>query len=401
MNQVHTANSEPKQGKRRRVLTVLTLLICCAGAAWGAWWHFVLRYQESTDDAYVAGNLVNIMSQIPGTVTSIRVDDHQEVKAGQLLLTLDPVDAELAYDNAQSKLADTVRSTRRLMAELAQLETAIRIRRIALDQVRDNLERRQVLGARNAVGREELNTARNNFLSAQHALEQAREQRSAVAALLLDTDLARQPAVLLAASAVRERWLALERTRLVSPLAGQVAKRSVQVGQQVAPGRPLMTVVPLNDVWVDANFKEVQLADLRMGQPVTVTVDMYGKSTRYKGEVAGFAAGTGSVFSILPPQNATGNWIKIVQRVPVRIRLDAAELAARPLLLGLSCTVKVDISRIDGPPLTAAANPDSSSLHTTAFNVDFAPVNERIAQIIEDNSRDLATEAGHDNAARR
>lgn len=329
-------------------------LMLLAGAAWAVWWWQVLRFQENTDDAYVAGDLVPISARVSGTAQEIFADDTDMVHEGDVLVRLDPTDARVALDAAVQRLAVQVRTVRQRMAEVAQLEAVRAMRRIELDQRLANLARRETLGRRNAVGLEELQMARESVLAAEQALLEATERLAAARALVLDTALDKQPAVLLAAADVRARWLDLARTDVRSPASGKVARRAVQVGSAVSPGKALMAVIPLDSLWVDANFKEGQLQNMRVGQPAQVQADLYGRRVSYQGHVAGLGAGTGSVFSLLPPQNATGNWIKIVQRVPVRIDLDPAQVREHPLLLGLSMTVTVDVSDRSGPRLDTA-----------------------------------------------
>lgn len=380
--------------KRKRALGLLFLLFVLAGAGWGAWWYTTLRGWQSTDDAYVAGNLIQIMPQISGRVEAVLADDTDRVQAGQALIRIDPVDARLALTHAEISLAEAVRDTRKRMAELRESEAMVNMRRIDVRQQTANLARREVLGRRNAVGQEELQHARDSLDSARHALAQAQEQYNALRATLLDTPLAEQPPVCLAAATVRERWLDLQRASVLSPVGGQVAQRRVQVGEYLTPGKPLMAVVPLDRLWVDANFKEGQLRNMRIGQPAQVTADIYGSTVQYHGRVNGLSAGTGSAFALLPPQNATGNWIKIVQRVPVRIELDPAELAAHPLLIGLSVVVRVDVADTSGPLIqtTPVTAPADSNLTLQAPTPDFAPVDARIQEIIQKNAQTRAPE---------
>ena len=319
---------------------------------------------------------------------AVDVDDNDMVAAGQTLVRLDPVDARLAYERSLVALASAVRDNCRLQAQLRETEAAIRMRRVDLRQKADNLTRREALGKAKAIGAEELKHARDDRENAAVALAAAEEERNALAAVLLDTGLAEQPAVRQAAANVRDCWLALQRTTVLSPAAGQIAKRGVQAGEVVSPGTPLMTVIPLHRLWIDANFKEVQLHKMRIGQPAVIRVDMYGGDVTYHGRVTGFSAGTGSAFSLLPPQNATGNWIKIVQRVPVRIEIDPADLREHPLLVGLSAVVKVDTSDTSGRLLAASARtePVPGDLVSQAPAVDFAPVEATISGIIRDNA---------------
>ena len=375
-----------EKSSRKKSLLLLSLFFIAVAVGAGSWWFWVLRGSETTDDAYVAGNIVPVMPQVAGNVLSLHVDDTQLVQAGIPLVELDPTDAKLALVRSEIQLAQTLRQVQQQMAELKQFDATIDLRQAELDRVAGDQNRREVLGLSNAVGKEEVLHARQNVLAGQAALRLAIQQRKTLQAKLKNTPLAEQPEVRQAAEQVRQAWLDLQRTTILSPVRGVIAKRSVQVGSHVAVGSPLMAIVPLDQLWVDANFKEVQLASLRIGQPVELKADLYGDSIVYHGEVEGLAAGTGSVFSLLPAQNATGNWLKVVQRLPVRIKLRADELQQHPLRLGLSMLVTVDIRNTDGPLLTEA--PAKTTLATTAsLHVDLNGADERIARIIADNSQ--------------
>ncbi|KAA0212540.1 MAG: HlyD family efflux transporter periplasmic adaptor subunit [Lautropia sp.] len=365
-----TAPASPrKRGRRRRIgLALVALVVLLAGAGYGAWWTLVGQHYVDTDNAYVQGHLVQITPQIAGTVLAINVEDTDRVEAGQPLALLDPADARVALAQAQAQLAQAVREAASLDAANATLRAGIEQReadearaRIELERAREDLQRRQHLGASGAVSGEELGHARRAIdeaaaaaSAARAAVVVARRQFEANQALTGSTPVREHPNVLRAAAAVREAWLALERTTLPAPVSGYVARRSVQVGQRVQAGTPLMAVIPLDQVWVEANFKEVQLRGVRIGQPVKLTADLYGGKVEFDGRVTGLAAGTGAAFALLPPQNATGNWIKVVQRVPVRIALDAAQLREHPLRVGLSMQVKIDLHDQSGPLLAEA-----------------------------------------------
>ncbi len=337
------SNSTPQGSRRWRWLGALAAVLVLVGAIYGAYWTQVLRYHQSTDDAYVGGNVVQITPQISGTVVAIGADDTQFVKAGQALVRLDPADARVALDQAEAQLARTVRDVRNLYATSSQLAAAVQMRQTELAAAQSDFTRRQRLGATGAVSGEELQHAADTVKTAQAELVAAQQQLAANRARVDGTTLKDHPQVLDAAAAVRNAYLTLERTELAAPVSGFIARRNVQLGQRVGPGTPLMAVVPLDQVWVDANFKEPQLAHMRIGQRVTLTADLYGGHVTYHGTVAGFGAGTGAAFSLLPAQNATGNWIKIVQRVPVRIALDPHEIAAHPLQIGLSMKADVEV----------------------------------------------------------
>jgi len=372
-------------GKRKTALTVIVALFVLGLVGWGAWYWLVGRWSESTDDAYVGGNVVQITPQAPGTVVAVRADDTDFVKAGQELVRLDRIDAKVALEQAEAQLARTVRQVRTYYAADAQLVANVAQRESDLAKARQDLVRREAAAPSGAVSREEIDHARDAIASAQAALDAAREQLKVNQALTDGTSVAEHPDVKAAAAKVHEAFIAYARTTIVAPLAGYVAKRSVQVGQRVQAGTPLMAVIPLEQVWVDANFKEGQLADVRVGQPATVSADLYGGRVTYKGKVAGFGAGTGAAFALLPPQNATGNWIKVVQRVPVRIALDAEQLAQHPLQVGLSMRVDVDTRDRKGPRLPQAER-GARAQETNVFELSEREAAERIALIIRQNS---------------
>src|SRR5881394_1904063 len=365
---------------------------------YGAYWAQVLRYRQSTDDAYVGGNVVQITPQISGTVVAIGADDTQFVKAGEALVRLDQADAKVALDQAEAQLARTVRDVRNLFATSSQLEAAVQQRQTDLAAAQSDLARRQRLGASGAVSGEELQHAIDAVKASQAALLAAQQQLAANRARVDGTTLKDHPQVRDAAAAVRNAYLTLARTELPAPVSGFVARRNVQLGQRVSPGTALMAVVPLEQVWVDANFKEPQLARMRVGQPVALTADLYGARTVFHGKVAGFGAGTGSAFALLPAQNATGNWIKIVQRVPVRIALDPQELSAHPLQIGLSMQADVDTHDRGGERLPQLAN-NSPTYSTDVFGSEQRVADERVKAIIASNEG-LRTNVSDDQSDR-
>jgi membrane fusion protein, multidrug efflux system len=371
--------------RRWRILGVLLGGVALVAVGYTLYWAQVLRYHQGTDDAYVGGNVVQITPQLTGTVIGIGADDTQFVKAGQLLVRLDPADARVNLDQAEAQLARTVRDVRNLYATTSQLQAAVQLRQSDLDAAQRDLLRRQQLGSSGAVSGEELQHSRDAVKGAQASLLAAQQQLAATRARVDNTTLEDHPQVRDAAAAVRNAYLQLSRTELPAPVAGFVARRNVQLGQRVGPGAALMAVVPLDQVWVDANFKEPQLAHMRVGQPVSLTADLYGNKIHYHGTVAGFGAGTGSAFSLLPAQNATGNWIKIVQRVPVRIVLDAREVAMHPLQIGLSMKADVDVSKgSDGARLPQLAS-NATSWSTDVYGSGNAQADARVRSIIAAN----------------
>ncbi|MBG9387697.1 efflux RND transporter periplasmic adaptor subunit [Caenimonas aquaedulcis] len=385
--------------RRRKALTILAGGVLVIGAAWGAYEWLVASHYESTDNAYVQGNVIQITPQVGGTVMAIYADDTDFVKAGQPLVKLDPADAKVALDQAEAGLAQTVRQVRTLYANNGSLSAQINLREADVQKAQaevaranDDLNRRQSLVGNGAVSKEELNHASSQLANARSALQAAqagvvaaREQLTSNQAMTEGTSVEQHPSVQAAAAKVREAWLAQQRAAMPAPVDGYVAKRTVQLGQRVAAGAPLMSIIPLNQVWVDANFKEVQLRKIRLGQPVKLTADLYGKKIEYHGTVAGLGAGTGAAFALLPAQNATGNWIKVVQRVPVRVALDPKQVAANPLRVGLSMDAEVDVSNQDGKTLADA--PRSTPVAQTAvYDVADGSADAEVRRVIAGNS---------------
>jgi membrane fusion protein (multidrug efflux system) len=399
-----TAAVSPEQSpagnpKRKKALTALASVVVVAGLGWAAYEYLVASHYESTDNAYVQGNVIQITPQIGGTVMAIMADDTDFVKAGQPLVQLDPADAKVALDQAEAALAQAVRQVRTLYANNGTLAAQIALRdadvakaQSDIARASDDLNRRQSLTGNGAVSKEELNHAQTQLANAKSALAAAnagvvaaREQLASNQALTDGTSIEQHPSVQVAAAKVREAYLATQRAGLLAPVDGYVAKRTVQLGQRVAAGTPLMSVIPLKQVWVDANFKEVQLRNIRIGQPATLVADLYGKKVEYKGTVAGLGVGTGAAFSLLPAQNATGNWIKVVQRVPVRIALDAKQLENNPLRVGLSMDAEVDVSNKDGKTLADAPR-DAAQAHSQVVGEQSHAADDEVRRVIAANA---------------
>jgi membrane fusion protein (multidrug efflux system) len=383
---------------RRRGLTLIAIALGVSGLAWGGWHWLQGRHQQNTDNAYVAGNVVQITPQVSGTVVAIQADDTDFVKAGQVLVKLDAADASIALEQTEAQLAQTVREVRTLFANNSTLQAQVQLREADLSRSQtdlaralDDAQRRAPLVASGAIGKEEFqhaqaqaNAAKSTVVAAQSAVTAAKEQLSSSQTQTEGTSVAQHPSVQRAAAKVREAYLALQRVELLAPTDGHIAKRGVQLGQRVQAGAPLMTLVALNQLWVDANFKESQLQSLRMGQPAEMEADVYGTKVVYHGKVVGLGAGTGAAFALLPAQNATGNWIKVVQRVPVRITIDAKDLAEHPLRVGLSMDVSVDTQDQSGK--TLADSPRSSpAAVTTVFESQQRAADQRVERIIAAN----------------
>ncbi|WP_109479588.1 HlyD family efflux transporter periplasmic adaptor subunit [Paraburkholderia sp. C35] len=376
------AASEPNTRKRKVLLSLLGVAVVVSAAAYGAYYMTYARYHENTDDAYVSGNLVQLTPQVTGTVVAVNADDTQVVKMGDPVVTLDNADAKIALGNAEAALGQTVRQVSSLYVNNDFYAANVAQKQSDLARAQDDLRRRQAVAGTGAVSLEDISHARDAVTAAQAALDAARQQAQANLALTDRTTVAEHPNVQAAASKVRDAYLAYARNTLPAPVTGYVAKRSVQVGQRVSPGTPLMAIVPLDGVWVDANYKESQLRNMRIGQPVTLTADVYGGKVQYHGRVVGFSAGTGSAFATLPAQNATGNWIKVVQRLPARIQLDQKELEAHPLRIGLSMDVDVDTRDNTGPQLGAAM---TTTYRTDVFAQYGAQADAEIDRIIAQN----------------
>ncbi|WP_230414438.1 HlyD family secretion protein [Collimonas silvisoli] len=376
-------------GKRRSLLIGVTIALIIVLIAYGIWWFIYARHYEGTDDAYVGGNVVQLTPQVGGTVLAINTDDTELVQAGKPLVELDKADAKVALEQAEAQLAQTVRQVRTLFVNNGTLVSNVAARSSELERASSDLVRRQQLISTGAVSKEELDHAKVAEQGAKAALQAAREQLASNRVLTDRTTVEQHPTVQNAAAQVRNAYINLARTTLLAPTTGYVAKRSVQVGQRVAAGTPLLSIVPLNALWVDANFKEVQINNMRIGQPVTLKSDLYGSKIEYHGKVVGLAAGTGSAFALLPAQNASGNWIKIVQRIPVRISLDPKDLESHPLRIGVSMDVSVDIAQTEGTSLTAGTARTAPAYTTDVFDKSGQEADQRIASII----------AANDNAA--
>jgi membrane fusion protein (multidrug efflux system) len=382
------------QQRRRTWLVLLAVALVVIALLVLTWWVLYARYYESTDDAYVSGDLVSVMSQVSGTVVSIGADETDRVDAGQELVRLDATDYRIALEDAEQQLARTVRQTHTVFANRDQLLAVVGQRRADFAKAQTDFERRKNLTKSGAVSGEELSHAQDTLSAARDALTAAQKNLAASAALVGRTGVADNPDVQAAATQVERAWLNVQRTSVRAPVTGYVAKRSVQLGERIAPGGPLISVVPLERVWIDANFKEVQLKNMRIGQPVKVVADVYGGRVQYHARVAGLGMGTGAAFALLPAQNATGNWIKVVQRVPVRVTLDALELTKYPLRIGLSTEATVDVHDTNGQQLAQSA-PSKPVLATSAYDVDKSEIRARIAQIIGDNSLENSAAGAH------
>ena len=379
----NSSNNKSQQRKKGLSIFILLLLLISVGSV--AYWYFFIKGFEETEDAYVSGNQVMVSAQVAGNISKINVDNMDPVQAGDVLLELDDTNAKLSFEQAKSNLANAVRQVSQLNYTVKQLKSAVRANEITLAQAQGNLNRRVQLVKDGAIDKESFQHAKEAVELAKANLTTSQNQLEANQALLLDGPLSEQPQIQSAVSNLKQAWLNLERTKIRSPIKGYVARRNAQVGQAVSVGGALMAVVTTDQMWLDANFKETQLTHMRIGQPVEIHFDLYGKDKTFDGKVVGIEMGTGSAFSLLPTQNATGNWIKVVQRVPVRIQLDPQQLAENPLRIGLSATVKVNVSDSQGETLRNQA-PSTTLYSTNVLQYDESAVNNLIESIIRDNS---------------
>jgi membrane fusion protein (multidrug efflux system) len=378
-----TNAAQTPNGQRRFWFLILGSVVLVCAFVYGVYWLLYSRYFEGTDDAYVAGNVVAITSKENATVLALHADNTQTVKQGQLLIEMDPAIATVNLQAAEANLARVVRNVKAQFSKSDSGAAQLNQARVALFEAQDDYQRRQKAFATQSVSGEELAHARDAVAAAQAAVNSAQGGLEQSNASIEGTDIAHNPDVLSAEAQLRAAAITYGHMRLIAPLDGVIAQRTVQAGQQVAAGTPLMAVVPLSDVWIDANFKEVQLARMRVGQPVSVTADIYGGGVTYHGHVEGLGAGSGSAFALLPPQNASGNWIKIVQRVPVRVALDLKELADHPLRVGLSVAVEADVRDQSGPLVTSRVGPGTTRADT---GEDSGPVADAmIARILKEN----------------
>src|SRR5580698_2044429 len=385
MDATVTAPAQVMQRRRTRWLLIAVTAFVIVGVGSTVYWWLFARNYEETDDAYVAGDLVNVSSQVSGTVVSIDADETDLVQKGQELVKLDDTDAQIALQAAEDQLAKAVRQVHTVFTSRDELSAVLAQRRADFSRARSDLERRKSLGEGGAVSAEEISHAQDAVDAAQQALIAAEKSLAGGTALLGRTGVSDNPDVQVAANAVQSAWIALRRTRIHAPVSGYVARRAAQLGERTSQGVPLLSIVPLERLRVDANFKEVQLNRMRIGQPVKIVGDIDGGRLEYHETVGGLGLCTGAAFALLPAQNATGNWIKVVQRVPVRVALDPQELAAHPLRIGLSTKASVDVRADSGPQLAQTPRKDPV-LNTDIYVIDMSEVTALIAQIVADNA---------------
>ncbi len=377
---METSNSNKRKQLFVRLGTAVGLLALIAFCLW----FFYFRYYRSTDDAYVHGNQIQLNSQIQGTVVSICAKETDFVEKDQILVELDPTDYLLSLEKAKSTLAYNVRQVVHMFAVYNSLKAQLVETEKHYEKTKIDYENRVPLVSSGAIGMEEFQHVTLQLEATKAQLEKVYEQLLAQKALVGKTTIEEHPLVVQGKEMVREAWVNFQRTKIVAPTDGYVGPRKVQLGESVSPQTPLLSVVPLNEIWVHANFKETQLDKMRIGQKASIEADMYGRGVRFTGTVVGLLPGTGNAFSLLPPQNATGNWIKIVQRLPVRISLDPESVTKHPLMLGMSLNVRVDVSNVDGPVLSHKK--ETKPLYTTSvYRRQEEGAEEIIQGIIHDN----------------
>jgi membrane fusion protein (multidrug efflux system) len=399
MNEQERAESPKQSRKSGRRGTILMVCLLAVIAGIGIYYFGFVRQQVETDDAYVNGDLVRLTPQVSGTVIGIDTDETQFVLRGQVLGQLDPHDSEVALEQAKANLGQTVRDVAQLFAQEARDAAAVAAQQTQFTQATQDLDRDQSVFGVHGVSAETLTHDEHTVRGARALLEQAQANLASTRAQIVATDPQNHPRVLQAEASVRTAWLAAARTKVVAPVSGYVVRRTVQLGQQVSSSTEMLAIVPVDSVWIDANFKENQLRNLRIGQPVEVTADMYGSHVKYHGKVLGLNAGTGSALAVLPAQNASGNWIKIVQRLPVRIGLDPQELAQHPLFLGLSTTVHVDVHDQSGASLSEKPV-WPAKLDTAAYADQLFGAEDEIRAIVARNLGKGTVAVSSTNAAR-
>lgn len=387
-----SAENVPRTSKRKRNFIILFVILVLIAAGCIAWYLLYARYYETTDDAYVNGNQVALTPQISGTVTQVTADEGDFVEKGQPLVLLDASDTEIALQQAEANLANTVRQVRGLYSTADNYRAQVAAKQVALQTAQNDYARRQKIFSTGAIAVEDLSHYRDAVTSAQSDLAAAQQALRTNLAMVDDTVIDSHPEIKTAVATLRQRYLENSRATIVAPVSGYVAKRAVQLGMRVSSGTTLLAIVPLNEVWVDANFKESQMNAMRLGQKVTLNADLYGDNVEYHGTIESLGIGTGSAFSLLPAQNASGNWIKIVQRLPVRITLDPHDMQKHPLRIGLSMNARVDIRNVDGhllPQKTVSA----PRFATDVYQDSLEEADKLVAKILHDNSNTVASRA--------
>jgi membrane fusion protein (multidrug efflux system) len=384
--QRHFGFQKRRQHRGRRLLLV-TAAGLAVGLVYLAYWRSYGGRYVVTNDAYVTGNLAPLKAQTSGAVVDVRADDTQFVHQGDVLVRLDGLEAQVAFERAAANLADSVRQIETQFSQAETLRQKLAAKEAKLQRSRRDLARYHSVAADGAVSAQQIEDSVFQVREQEADVRQARAELSGAEALIRNTTPVNNPKVLQAIAAFKQAYLDKVRQEIVAPVSGFVAKRSIQPGEQVRPETPLMAIVPLDYLWIVANFLENELAHVQPGQPVEITVDLYGSDVVYHGEVLGLGAGTGSVFSLMPPDNATGNYIHIVERVPIRIGLRLAELRAKPLRPGLSAVVRIDTSHPGRSVLQPLTTTPEAAYKTEVYDRQLDGADALIDKIIEANRR--------------
>lgn len=373
-----------KNAPRRKTMWILTLLFLIAGGCWFAYWYLYLRPYETTDDAYANGNFISINSAVNGSVIAFFADNTDLVTEGQLLVSFDPTYYQAIYEKELANLGAIVLQVRQLYANVQANQAVVESKKTTLSKAQFDYDNRSRLIGSKAISNEEFIHSKENFLISQLDLKQAEAQLQIALDAAGNTSIEQHPLIEQQKAVVLSAYYNLQHCSIYAPTTGYIAQRTVDVGHWVTPANKMMALIPQDYVWVDANFKETQLTYMRIGQPAKVWFDIYGRDVIYEGKVLGIASGTGSIFSIIPPQNATGNWIKIVQRLPVRISLDPKTLKDYPIRLGISAEVSVDITDRN-LPLLATTPPSKPVAKTNVFDIHLEKVKKTIEEVIQKN----------------
>lgn len=379
--QTQNTGTAPNSVRRRRRLLAIAMAAAALGGAYGIKTWMAGDVSRSTDDAYVNGHSVLLTPQVAGVVTAIRADDTDQVKAGDALINIDPSDAQIDLDAAEAQLAQSVRTVRGQYASVERAGADVEVAQTTLDRARADLKERHGIANSGAITGEDVRHAQDSVHQAEAVLAAAEKAKAlALTQTQGSTTLDDHPAIRAATQRLRAAALAVERTRIVAPVSGMVSQRRAQVGRRVSPGDALLSIVPLDQLWVDANFKEIQLDKICAGQAAILTADVYGPSVRYHGMVEGIEAGSGAAFALLPAQNATGNWIKVVQRVPVRISIDPKDLVSHPLRVGVSMHATIDVERCARGVATQTAAPPSDE--TAIYDAQIKAADAHVAKVM-------------------
>ncbi|GBQ25531.1 multidrug resistance efflux pump [Gluconacetobacter sacchari DSM 12717] len=368
------AGTDPGTTRRKRLLVIGSAL-ALIGIGWGAYKFLSNDALVSTDDAYVNGHVVAVTPQVAGTVRAILADDTDRIQPGTTLVALDPSDMRIRLEAANAALGQAVRHVHQLFADVQEAQAVVAVRQTELDRATADLRARRMIVGQGAVTAEEARHAADTVNTATAALKAARDRYAVALSQTAGVTPATHPDILAAQARLRAAALDLERATIRAPVGGMIARRDVQLGRRVAVGERLMAIVPFDQFWIDANFKEGQLAHVCAGQSATMTADIYGSGVTYHGRVADVNAGSGAAFALLPAQNATGNWIKVVQRVPVRIVFDPSELERHPLRIGMSTDVTIDTSRCE----TGKTPREPSAAETSLYTAQSHTADEQVA----------------------